>query len=92
MNDQLLLFDIDYSQGPPKRRGHSATPGTGPAGESCRTCRHRYRNVVRSGRAYLKCDLQRARWTGGRATDIRAKDPACRFWEKRDEEASGARV
>lgn len=63
----------------PKPRGHAAVPGTGPEGERCGTCRHLAR--IRYSRTYLKCDLVRTHWTGGPATDIRAKDPACKRWE-----------
>lgn len=63
-----------------KKRGHIMPPGTGPAGETCRTCTHK---VMQGGVAghYLKCGLNRAHWTGGYATDIRARDPACAKWE-----------
>lgn len=59
-------------------RGHAAMPGTGPAGENCKTCRHLCRQ--RMAKTYLKCGLMRASWTGGPGTDIRAKDPACARW------------
>lgn len=60
-------------------RGYAAPPGTGPAGETCKSCRHIYRN--RMAKTYLKCRLMQASWTGGVATDIRASAPACRRWE-----------
>ena len=66
----------------PKPAGHAALPGSGPAGESCRTCQHIVRR--RMAGTYLKCGLMRRFWTGGGATDIRARDPACRRWEKID--------
>lgn len=61
------------------KRGHAWTPGTGPEGETCRTCRHLFRN--RLAKTYLKCSLMRGQWTGGQGTDIRAKDKSCKFWE-----------
>ena len=61
-------------------RGHAAPPGSGPAGETCRTCEHFARR--RYAKTYLKCALMKAHWTGGPGSDIRAKDPACRLWEK----------
>lgn len=63
-------------------RGHAARPGTGPKGETCKTCK----NLARNERAktYLKCWLMRDHWTGGGATDVRVKDPACSFWEKNE--------
>lgn len=60
-------------------RGHVAPPGTGPAGETCGSCQHLFRNVM--AKTYLKCGLNRAKWTGGGKTDIRARDHACRQWE-----------
>lgn len=60
-------------------RGHAWAKGTGPAGETCGTCRH-IESVWR-GR-YLKCGLNKANWSRGRASDIRARDAACRHWEK----------
>ena len=60
------------------KRGHAWTPGTGPEGETCRTCRHLFRN--RLAKTYLKCSLMHRQWTGGQGTDIRAKDAVCKFW------------
>jgi hypothetical protein len=60
-------------------RGYAWTPGTGPAGETCGTCRHMTR--VTFAKAYLKCALTAAAWTHGPKTDIRAKSPACKHWE-----------
>ena len=65
---------------PTPPRGYAMPPGTGPAGETCGSCQH----IVRKGgnaRAYLKCGLNRARWTSGQGTDIRARSPACKKWE-----------
>ena len=65
----------------PKRNGlHAAPPGTGPLGETCGTCAHLARK--RMAKVYLKCGLCQAKWTGGGATDVRARDPACAKWEK----------
>ena len=63
----------------PLPMGHAAPIGTGPEGESCKTCQHLHR--VELSRAYLKCELMRASWTGGGKTDVRAGDAACRRWE-----------
>lgn len=61
-------------------RGHAAPKGSGPPSETCGTCRHK---VTRQwAGAYLKCELVRAGWTKGRASDIRAKDAACSRWER----------
>jgi len=60
---------------------YAAIPGTGPAGESCRTCRNsRRRN--HGHRAYWKCRLVRE--SHGPATDIRLKTPACRRWKSKE--------
>lgn len=62
----------------PKRKGYAAQPGTGPEGESCKTCRHRVRVLGK----YNKCNLVKAFWTGGFATDVLVKSPACQKWEE----------
>lgn len=74
-------------QGPRRKRkdpvpkGHAWMPGTGPDGETCKTCKHRAR-ILLSSKVVSKCGLNKRRWTGGRGSDIRAGDPACKFWEK----------
>ena len=70
--------------GKPKRKatkpnGYAGIPGNGPAGETCGSCRHIYRN--RQSKVYLKCELCRATWTHGPGSDIRARSPACDYWE-----------
>lgn len=63
--------------------GVAAIATAGPAaGETCRTCAN---CVARSDTAgtYHKCLLQRERWTGGRATDILVRWPACEKWVPR---------
>ncbi len=61
-------------------RGHAAAPGTGPAGETCKSCAHY--TLRRYAKVYRKCGLMESKWTGGGATDIRAADPACSKWEQ----------
>jgi hypothetical protein len=63
----------------PEPRGHAGIPGSGPAGETCGSCKHLCRNQM--AKVYLKCGLNRQMWTGGRASDVRARDLACKFWE-----------
>lgn len=65
----------------PKRKGHPRPPGSGPDGETCKTCKNLARVV--HAKTYLKCALMRANWTGGAGTDIKAGDPACDKWEAR---------
>jgi hypothetical protein len=68
-----------------KRRGgpngYAARPGSGPLGETCKTCAH-YCRVEGGSKVFPKCGLMRLRWTHGAATDIRAKSPACKLWKK----------
>lgn len=63
-----------------KKHGHAAMPGTGPKGETCKSCGHLAR--IQYAKEYLKCGLMHAYWTGGEGTDVRAGDAACRRWEK----------
>lgn len=73
--------------GKPRRRptavqGYAARPGTGPAGETCKSCRHHC--VIRYAKPYHKCSEFRrlgGKWTGGPGTDIRVGSPACSYWE-----------
>lgn len=82
MPDELALMTLPPSALAARRksnkRGHASPPGTGPKGESCKTCAH----VVRKGmsKTYLKCGIMRAHWTGGGATDVRSGDAACSQW------------
>lgn len=57
-------------------RGYFYHPGTGPEGETCGTCKH-----IVGFRRWNKCNLNRARWTGGRGSDILVRAAACRYWE-----------
>jgi len=77
---RALLAKARKKRKEPVPRGYAAQPGTGPAGETCRSCRHYVRKHL--AKAYLKCALMRAHWTGGGSTDIRAGSPACKRWEK----------
>lgn len=83
------LFSLDRALTPAERRrlqakpakktGHAWRPGTGPEGETCKTCCHLVRRQM--AKVYLKCGLMRQHWTGGSGTDVRAGDPACREWK-----------
>jgi hypothetical protein len=64
---------------PTRPRGYVFTPGTGPEGETCGSCLHIFRN--RLSRTYLKCSKNKSNWTGGPASDILSRSPACKFWE-----------
>lgn len=66
----------------PEPAGYAGTPGKGPPGETCGTCRHLA--GVRHARVYRKCGLMRGSWTGGRKTDVKVRSPACVRWVPRD--------
>ena len=73
MSDLFGDTDTRFSGNPNAYRGR---PGAGPTGKTCRDCLHLVRHLK-----YLKCDLVRP--TASEATDIRAKTPACQFYEPR---------
>lgn len=84
MSDELMLLPPHVSEkviraAPVKGSGlYADWPGTGPAGETCGSCARCYR--APNGR-YRKCELVRALWSGGTATDIKARSAACSKWE-----------
>lgn len=61
-------------------RGYAARPGTGPEGETCKTCRHSCHGGT-GQRRYPKCELTRACHTSSRRSDILMSAPACEKWE-----------
>src|SRR5258708_34516181 len=61
-------------------KGYAAPPGTGPAGETCKTCLH-YTHGGSGNRKFPKCGLMRPLWTHGPGTDIKASSPACAKFE-----------
>lgn len=63
-----------------KKGMYADWPGTGPAGETCGSCKHLHRRQF--SKTCLKCELTRAWWTGGSGTDIKSRSPACSKWEK----------
>ncbi len=63
-----------------KSDGYFMMPGTGPANETCRTCKH-YTLVSGHSKEYRKCGRMERRWTHGPGTDILARAPACSGWE-----------
>lgn len=68
---------------PTKANGYAWKPGTGPAGETCKTCAHYTR--VQHAKVYLKCGLMRSVWTNGPGTDIKAGSPACQKWSRAEQ-------
>lgn len=61
--------------------GYYAPPGTGPDGETCKSCR--FASAVRMSKTYWKC-ARRGHWTTSYGSDIRLKSPACRGWERKE--------
>ena len=65
------------------RKKQPCTPaqiGSGPVGETCKTCKH-YTIVEYAGK-YRKCGLMESKWTHGPGTDIKAGWAACEKWER----------
>jgi hypothetical protein len=61
-------------------KAHPYPPGSGPKGQFCSTCQKCVcRHFTR--KRFYKCRVMMKTWTGGKGTDIRLKDPACRSWE-----------
>lgn len=83
MNNPVLGTDLFGAPVRPaikyRASGYYKPPGTGPAGETCGTCRHRV--SIRMASRYWKCALNRAKWTHGYSTDIRMRSPACSAWQ-----------
>jgi hypothetical protein len=89
MNLETDLFGLAPVQPPPKKgrsaqkSGYAALPGTGPEGETCKTCAHYVSTCPGGRKRFPKCGLMRSRWTHGQGTDIKAGSPACREWRKK---------
>jgi hypothetical protein len=82
MSAQSLMFGelvMRHQQRKPVITGHAAPPGTGPNGETCRTCLH-----LEGPAGYTKaCGLMRGYWEQRtqKQNDVRLKDAACAKWE-----------
>ena len=76
-----LRPDGKRKRAPQRPKGHAAPPGTGPAGETCKTCQHKRRTESGSGKVFYKCGLMEHGWSHSYGTDIRLRDAACRQWE-----------
>jgi hypothetical protein len=62
------------------RHPHTGLPLLDPLGETCGTCKHSERSRSRGGgKTWIKCGLFGA--SGGPATDIKARWPACERWQ-----------
>lgn len=82
MIEEPALFDMPTGSRAKSRhhimqRGYANPPGTGPAGETCGSCKH----IVRTKR-YRKCSLRKATWTHGPGSDVLARAPACKSWTR----------
>lgn len=63
---------------PTVANGYAAAPGTGPKGETCKTCDH---HIIWSyAKNYHKCELLGKKLTHGTGTDIRVRSPSCSYW------------
>lgn len=83
MTDQPDLFDVGPRE--EERAQRTCTPhriGSGPAGETCGTCRHAVRVSYHDSK-YTKCELVKAYWTHGAGSDIKLRWAACRAWEEK---------
>jgi len=58
--------------------GYAADSGSGPQGETCKTCFHCL-SISYHGKKYYKCGMSKD--SRSSSTDIRLKTPACHFWE-----------
>ncbi|VWB08550.1 hypothetical protein BLA6863_00223 [Burkholderia lata] len=67
----------------PQPKGFAAAPGTGPTGETCKTCAHKRSTEGHTAKVYWKCALMQHAWTGGPGSDIRMRSPACSRWSAR---------
>jgi hypothetical protein len=87
-----LFGQVPEGNPPPHRqragsRAYPAPPGTGPEGETCRGCAHYCSTKTRAGSTFPKCGKMEPNWSSGRATDIKARSPACRYFERRAPDA-----
>lgn len=84
-NGQTIMRLSSHGPGGPVWRTVRHRPwwqllGPGPVGETCAECQSLHRR--RHATTYFKCGRQAI--TSGAGTDIRASDPACRFFQSRD--------
>ena len=86
MMSKSVLFKqqaFPFYTGAPKKskrrwkNGYAANPGTGPEGETCKSCNHK--TYHECSKRYYKCDL--VNWSNGAGTDILLRSPACHRWE-----------
>lgn len=69
------------------KRGYAAPPGSGPEGETCKSCAHCYGTSPNGGKRFYKCDLIKP--TRSARTDVKLKSPACSRWTPEAVDKSG---
>jgi hypothetical protein len=77
-------MNLDLLGDPPHRklsRGYAGTPGLGPQGETCGSCRHCLSK--RRVRRYFKCQHPLGYVSHGKDSDIRRSTAACEYWTAR---------
>lgn len=84
MNDLFGVPIVDKKKKLGQAGGYAAFPGSGPDGQTCKTCAHSYNVRLRSGKSFWKCDL--VRQTSGPGSDIRLKSLACWHWKAKEPE------
>lgn len=80
--DERKEFERRFGKKKVRARATPADPGSGPAGETCRSCKH-IRRTEGFARTYVKCALVKP--SRGPGTDIRVRTPACARWERADD-------
>lgn len=63
----------------PEAAGYAALPGTGPEGETCKSCDH-LTQIRGYAKRFYKCRLMQRVWTNGKKTDVLVRSPACAQW------------
>ena len=87
MADLFGYVEPDPREVPHKKRrytvgGYAQRPGSGPVGETCRSCAHATKwNTDTAAGGFWKCVLIKP--TRGPGTDIRLKSPACAYWKSK---------
>lgn len=84
MTEDTLFGPQEYIEKPPEFKSN-ATPaprGSGPDGETCKTCNSSIR-IGYHNKYYWKCNLK-SPWTHGAGSDIRLKWDACRCFVSRE--------
>lgn len=71
---------LDQPKTSGRANGYSAPPGTGPTGETCKSCHHCIGMRWSAKKTFFKCLLVHKTWNHSYGTDIRLKSPACRNW------------